>query len=211
MEKLKEALGKIKWAHVLAFLVVYALYGAYSQDMSDIETEEAHVKQLRQQIENTKRKIAEAKEFEKQIEVKKAALAELDSQLRSKKAELPKNFNVPELLSDIFTEAQQVGLEVENVTPDQNETKAELYASMKIEVKTRGTFLQLFIFLDRLAKLKRLVGVNSVALNVAGPSDRITLKGTTVALSGKKLTGGDKTFRQVNGSISLLAYRILEN
>ena len=211
MEKVKEFLEKVKWSHVLAFLVLYTLYGAYTQDRAEIESEEGHVTQLRAQIETTKRKITDAKEFEKQIEVKKAALAELDTQLRSKKAELPKTFNVPELLSDIFAEAQQVGLEVDNVVPDQGEAKAELYASMKIEVKARGTFLQLFIFLDRLSKLKRLVGVNSVGLNVAGPGDRVTLKGTTVALSGKRLTGGDKTFRQVNGSISLLAYRILEN
>lgn len=209
MEKLKEYIGMLKWVHVLGLIVLYAFYSFYFQDMTEIEDRESRVQGQRTEIESMKRKIAEAKEFEKQIVEKKEGLANLEAQLRSKKAELPKSFNVPELLSDIFTEAQQVGLEVENVVPDQNEVKYELYASMKIEIRTKGTFLQLFIFLDRLSKLKRLVGVTNVQFNAGGTNDRITLKGTTVALSGKKLTGGDKTFRQVSGTITLLAYRII--
>ena len=60
MEKVKEILGKFKWSHVLAFLVLYTLYSAYSQDRTEIEAEEDHIKQVGSQIEITKRKIAKS-------------------------------------------------------------------------------------------------------------------------------------------------------
>jgi Tfp pilus assembly protein PilO len=177
--------------------------------MSEIEEKLGTTEALKSKIADTSRKIVEAKEFEKQIEAKKTQLAELEAQLRSKKADLPKAFNVPELLNDIFNEAQLVGLELSNVAPESGETKQELYASMKIEINSKGTFHQIFIFLDRLSKLKRLVGVVSVDLSGAAPTDRTTLKGSTVALSGRKLTGGDRTFRTINAKITLLAYRVI--
>lgn len=209
MDKLKEILEQIKYVHVFAVIIAYAGYSYYFQDMTEIQSKQAHGEELLREIETVKNKIEQAKAFEKQIEEKRAQLADLDAQLRSKKAELPKTFNVPELLNDIFAEAQQVGLEVQSVAPDSKETKMDLYASMRIEVASKGTFLQIFIFLDRLSKLKRLVGVTNVVLGSGSATDRTTLKGTTGALSGKRLSGGEKTFRTVTGKITLLAYRII--
>jgi len=208
MDKVNEILEQITWVHVVAAVALYAFYCFYFQDTSPLEARENRLQGTQSQVKIIERKIDEAIRFEKEYEQKKAELAQLETEMRKKRAELPKAFNVPELLNDLFREAQQVGLEVVNVAPANAESRKELFASLQIDLNAKGTFLQMFIFLDRLSKLKRLVGVTTVELTTQS-SERISLKGVAAAFSGKRLTGAEKTYQAISAKIVLLAYRII--
>ncbi len=208
MDQLKEALAKLTWSTSILIIACWGGYSFYFQDRSEVEIRENSVASTQATIQKLKNKIIESEQFEKQYEKKKAELADLETKLRSKRAELPKTFNVPEMLNDLLFEAKQVGLEVKKITPAAAETKKELYSELSIDINTKGTFLQLFIFLDRLSKLKRLIGVTTVKVNSGGATEEITLKGTTGAMSSARLFGGEKSYKAINGTIRLLAFRI---
>lgn len=208
MEQLREYLQKVTWTHVVLFIGLFAAYSFFFQDHSELEQKTNLIQGSESEIKNLQNKILEAQKFEEEYEKKKKDIVELEAQLRGKRAELPKVFSVPEMLNDLLFEAKQVGLEVIKITPAPAETKRELYYELPIEINTKGTFLQLFIFLERLTKLKRLVGVTAVQVSSLGINEKITLKGTTGALSGKQLLGGEKSFLAIQGTIKLLAFRI---
>lgn len=210
MENFRKIAEKFSWSIVLILGVGYGVFAFWTQDLSEVEARQASFTEMDARQGTLNRKIEEATAFEKQLEQKRKDLQDLEQQLLAKKAELPKAFNIPELLNDIFREAEQVGLEIENVSPAAQEQRYELYASMSVDVRSKGTFIQLFIFLDRLSKLKRLIGVTNVALTAGSREERIPLKGTTAGiLAGKRLSGGEKSYKLVRGTIQLMAYRIL--
>lgn len=200
----------LKWVYLIVVVIAYAAYAYLNQDLSEIEAREEKIQQTTQKIKNLNKKVEEAKAFEKEVEKKRLDIAELEKQLLSKKAELPKVFNVQELLSDLFSEAEQVGVEIKNITPGASETTGPnaLYAALRTDIEVVGTFVQIFIFLDRLSKLKRLVGVPSFDLTPSG-NGLISFKGTTVGqTAGRKLSGGEKKFRAISGKIEINAFRI---
>ena len=206
MEKLFDALRKFQWIHALLIAGAYGGYTFYFQDTSEVDQRKTQLRVVKNNIKNTNVQIQQAEKFEIEYENKKRDLATLEEKLRKKRTELPRTFDIPGLLTILFNEAEQIGLEIIRVVPDANEKKTELFASLKIEIDSRGTFLQIFIFLDRLSKLKKLVGVTRVLMNTG--SGTISLKGTTGALSRKTLTGGDKAYTAVTAKIILLAYRV---
>lgn len=208
MDQVRELFQKITWSVAVLLVAAWGGYCVFFQDRSEVELREGRLQGSDAEIKNIKNKILESEQFEKEYEQKKKDIVELEAKLRSKRAELPKDFDVPEMLNDLLFEAKQVGLEVKQITPAQQETKRELYYELSIDITTKGTFLQLFIFLDRLSKLKRLVGVTSVKIGISSSGEEITLKGTTGAMSGARLYGGEKSFIAIEGSIRLLAFRI---
>ncbi len=208
MNQLQEIFSKISWLVVISIVAAWGAYCVFFQDRSQLEQAKTRRKGAKVEIKNLQDKILEAEEFEGQLKKKREDIAELEAKLRTERAGLPKMLNIPELLNDLLFEAKQVGLEVKKITPASSDTKRELYFERSIDITTRSSFLQLFIFLDRLSRLKQLVGVVEVKVRASGSGEKITLKGTTGAMSGARLYGGEKSYIAIEGSVKLLAFRI---
>ena len=168
MDQLKEMMEKVTWPHIIVIVAAAAAYFYFFQDRSQVEMRENNLQGTQSEINKVKAKVEESRQFEKQFAAKKKKLAELEAKLATKRAELPKNFNVPAMLNDFLAEARQVGLEVSNVRPAPREEKKELYYELGIDISVKGSFLQLFIFLERLSKLQRLIGIGSVTVRPVG-------------------------------------------
>ena len=73
-------------------------------------------------------------------------------------------------------------------------------------MEVRGTFLQFFVFLDRLANLKRLVSVENFRIAREG-EQFITLGGNEGAFAATKLSGGKTAYPEARGTVRIITYR----
>lgn len=207
MSRLKELLEKLKWAHVVLLIGVAAAFFYYTLDQSEIETREQGIEIARAEIANLQRKIQEAKDFERQFEDKKKRYSELVKELQKIQGALPKQFFLPDLLSDLLREAKQLEIEIISIKPDPTETTNELYNSLGFNIEARGTFLQFFILLDRMAAMKRLVNVQNFSVEKDSARKTLTLGGEEGAFAGSKLTGGRTVYPGVKGTLRVITYR----
>lgn len=206
MGKFRQFLEQLKWSHVALIVGAGAAFFFYMLDPSEVEMRTQNIEQLKGEMNTLRTKIQEAKDFELQFEDKKRRYAELVKELQKLQGALPKQFFLPDLLSDLLRESKQLEVEMVSIKPDAKETTGDLYNSWGFELELRGTFLQIFIFLDRLANLKRLVNVESVSLARAGEKF-ITLGGREGAFAATKLSGGKTAFPEAKATVRVITYR----
>jgi len=211
VQRIKALLEKLKWSHV--FLVIGAGAAAFyfMQDNSDIDQHEQGIQSEQANIASIERKIQEAKEFERQFEEKKKRYADLVKQLQSLKEALPRQFYLPDLLSDLLREAKQLEIEILRVTPDAKEEQGELYNTLGFQLESKGTFVQFFIFLDRMAHMQRLINVDNFAIAKDGSHPSVVLGGTDGAFADSKLSGGRQVYVGITANMRLLTYRYRGN
>ena len=207
VQRLKNLLERLKWTHVLMAVGLGAAAFYFMQDNTEIEQKEQAIQTEQQSIAGLERKIQEAKEFERQFEEKKRRYSELVKSLQNLKEALPRQFFLPDLLSDILREAKQLEMEITMIRPDQKEDQGELYNSLGFSIEAKGTFVQLFIFLDRMAHMSRLINVESFSIAKDGQHPSVTLGGQEGAFSGSKLTGGRSLHVGISSNIRILTYR----
>jgi Tfp pilus assembly protein PilO len=207
LQRLKGLLERLKWSHVIILVGGGAALFYFMQDTSEIEAKEAAIVTEEQQISGLERKIQEAKEFERQFEEKKKRYSDLVKSLQNLKEALPRQFFLPDLLSDLLREAKQLEIEITFIRPDQKEEQGELYNSLGFLIEARGTFLQFFIFLDRMAHMSRLINVENFTINRDQRRTAVTLGGEEGAFAGSKLSGGRGVYPGIVGNIRVLTYR----
>jgi Tfp pilus assembly protein PilO len=206
MGRFKELLEKLQWSHIILIVGGAAAFFYFTLDHSEIETRQQNIELTKTEIQNATRKIQEAKEFEKQFEEKKKRYADLVKELQKLQGALPKQFFLPDLLSELLREAKQLEIEIVSIRPDAKETVGDLYNSLGFNIEAKGTFLQFFIFLDRMAALKRLVSVQDFSVEKDGLKF-ISLGGLEGAFAATKLTGGKNSYPAVKSNMRLITYR----
>lgn len=127
-----------------------------------------------------------------QVEARAKNLASLEAELETLRAdlkqalkELPNDREIPGLLKGISTLGRNVGLEVPKFQP-LPERKREFVAEVPVTLEVEGSYHEVAMFFDRLAKMNRIVYVQN--LNLGSPTDR----GGKVVL---KVSGQAVTFR----------------
>lgn len=206
MGKFRQFLEQLKWSHVILVIGAGAAFFFYMLDPSEVEMRVQNIEQLKAEMSSLRTKIQEAKDFELQFEDKKRRYAELVKELQKLQGALPKQFFLPDLLSDLLRESKQLEVEMVSIKPDAKETAGDLYNSWGFELELKGTFLQIFIFLDRLANLKRLVSVENITLTRDGEKF-MTLGGSDGAFAATKLTGGKTAFPEAKATVRVITYR----
>ncbi|MGZ3704194.1 MAG: type 4a pilus biogenesis protein PilO, partial [Bdellovibrionota bacterium] len=93
------------------------------------------------------------------------------------------------------------------IRPDQKEDPGELYNSLGFNIEAKGTFVQFFIFLDRMAHMSRLINVESFNIQKDAAHAQVTLGGQEGSFAGTNLTGGRGVYTGISGSIRVLTYR----
>lgn len=206
MGKFRQFLEQLKWSHVALVIGAGAAFFFYMLDPSEVDMRTQNIEQLKTEMTSLRTKIQEAKDFELQFEDKKRRYAELVKELQKIQGALPKQFFLPDLLSDLLRESKQLEVEMVSIKPDAKETAGDLYNSWGFELELRGTFLQIFIFLDRLANLKRLVSVEN--FNIARSGEKfMTLGGSDGAFASTKLSGGKTAFPEAGAKVRVITYR----
>ena len=211
LEKIKGYLEKFNWTHVV--LVIAASAGLYffTLDQSELESKKTNTTQAETSIKELERKINETKEFEKQIDLKKRKYTEMVKNLQHLQGALPKKLLIPELLNDILAEAKTLELEVTGITADPKEEERQLYAAQGLNLEAKGTFIQILVFMDRLAHMKRLISIESFEISKAGGPAGMTLGGDQGAFAATGMGGGRQVYPGMQVMFKLVTYRYLGN
>ena len=94
----------------------------------------------------------------------KAERAAVQLQLKAAALLLPKQQEIPSLLTNISEQGTNSGLEIISFQP-KAETHQEFYAVIPLAISVYGTYHRVGLFLDKLSKLNRIVSVNNIALS----------------------------------------------
>lgn len=137
---------------------------------------------------------------EKSVKTQKAAnlarlrkdLRQLDAELKTAIAQLPEKKEIPDLLSNISTKAQQSGLDILLFRP-RPETYQEFYAEIPVDITVKGNFHNTVSFFDEVGRLNRLVNIDNIGFkNPTVAGDNVVLETTSVATAFRFLDDAER-------------------
>jgi type IV pilus assembly protein PilO len=140
---------------VLAFLLIDWTY-VYGPRSTELDTVRTQVAALEGELEAKRAKSNSRAEFERELTL-------LTGQVRQAEARLPDEREIASLLSNIASSARAVGLDL-TLFRNRQETYADFYAQVPVEMNMRGTYHELAQFLDRVKRLDRIVNVSNIAI-----------------------------------------------
>ncbi len=151
---------------VVIGLLVWFLGVAPSYELTRETTQKQE--ELRKQLQELKAKTEGSQDFAKRVEKTKSVLRKASEQL-------PTGAEIAELLEKIDVLAKETGLLVDlfkkipevNIPSDPKDPKSPVeLAEVRVEVKIQGSFHELAIFFNRLAKMKRIINVDGLKMQV---------------------------------------------
>ena len=170
------SLNKLPWyAQIGAFVVlavagVGAFYYYYEMPAHDeMATRQLQLKGLKADISKGQATAKKLPEFEKQV-------GELEAKLSNLRAILPEDKDAGVLVRQFQTVAAQSSITIRSIKPAPTVTKA-MHAEWPIAFEFDGTYHNLAIFFDRVAKFTRIVNISGLDIkgkDKAAPNSTIT-------------------------------------
>jgi Tfp pilus assembly protein PilO len=172
------ALGYLGWTY----------YTFTTDPSSPLLQKQQQVASLQAETTAIKAKLQKAQDFFRTLEGRRSELRQLALQLEETKASLSEQMDVSSFVRMVVDEANKVGMTVVGIRPTENH-KEEYYAQQSFELKFHGVFVQLVVFMERLANLERIVRVGEIRLKPASVASN--------------------TFVELDGVLQLNTYRYL--
>lgn len=139
---------------IMAFFFLF--YSPTSKEISKLGKDNTYLKGEIQKVEAIADKLDEHK----------AEKANVELQLRAASLLLPKQKEIPNLLTDISEQGTSSGLEFISFTP-RPERQEQFYAVIPVAIQVSGSYHNIGTFLDKVSKLHRIVSVNNITLGGA--------------------------------------------
>jgi len=137
---------------------------------------------------------------EKSLKAQKAAnlaglrrdLQQLDAELKKAVAQLPEKREIPDLLTNISTKAQQSGLDILVFRP-RAENYQDFYAEIPVDITVKGNFHNTVSFFDEVGRMNRLVNIDNIGFkNPTVAGDNVVLETTSVATAFRFLDDAER-------------------
>ena len=154
---------------------------------------QAKLQRAQNQLSQIQGEIAEARSVASNLESFRQRSEELQEQLRRALERLPNAAQLPVLLTDISSLGKKSGLEFRAFKPKPEVEKDNFYAEVPIDIEFVGKFHEAGVFLDRLARLSRIVNVTELKMSVDNDRD---------ASPDLKVKGVATTFRFLESAAS---------
>lgn len=143
-------LHKIGAAALCLVIILLGYWYFFFQERYDtIKKLQAAIQQQEEQMASKRRLLAKLPQMREEL----AKLKEEEMKLARK---LPSEKEIPTLLTDISSAGHEQGLEFLLFAPGAEITR-ELYAEVPVGMEVRGPFLAIALFMDRVAKMSRIV------------------------------------------------------
>lgn len=175
------------WGQLLAFVSVAGLIvGGYYYMWE--WPQQAQVDIRRAELAAIQGRIDKGLETARKLPEFRAQVGDLEAKLEGLKAILPGEKDVADLLRRIQTLAAQSNLTIRHFRP-RAITAKQLHAEWPIEIEVEGAYHNVGLFLDRVAKLPRIINVGSIEMTSAAPrpgvpaSVRVTCTAMTFVLT----------------------------
>ena len=128
----------------------------------------------------------------------KAEKARVELRLKAASLLLPKQKEIPSLLTNISEQGTNSGLEFTSFTP-KNERKQKFYAVIPVAISVKGSYHKIGSFLDKISKLNRIVSVNNIKLKKSGRSEGQNLLSATLELVTYRFLSAAEQKKQAKG------------
>ena len=165
---------------VIAGLFVYLMYLPMRDELAGLQQKDASLQS----------KIQEDQRIADNLPQFKAEFEKMEALLNDALTELPNEKEIPNLLTSITALAKENGLNVTLFKPGA-EKPMGFYAEVPVELKMVGSFHEVALFSDAVAKLPRIVNINNLTL--ASPKDeggRVLLAINCLATTFRFIEGG---------------------
>jgi len=199
-ESILGPLGRIPWSLIGFGIVLYfgwQYYDFENNEQSELNQEKARVVSIREDIDRKNKKLKEVEAFKQTVFDRRRKIDEMRAELDAKKLAVSERVDAAEFMGVLNGQARRVGLEVMRLEPGQSATK-ELYAEHPFKLSFRGVFVQFLVFLERLAKLDKIVRVDRFDVR---PSSKAQVSRSLVELEGQLEM---KVYRYVNSAADSL-------
>jgi Tfp pilus assembly protein PilO len=182
LEQVLELLKKIPPMLLLAVVLGYLGYDYYefqNDPLSALNQKQGQVDAATKQSDNYKDTLKKAKEFYLNLEKRRAELRELALELEQIKVTLSEEFDMSAVIKSVVAEAGKVGLTVSGMKPTDLK-ESEYYTEQSYTLNFHAVYVQLVVFLDRLANLDRIIRVDQfdVKTSSAPTAQYVELEGT---------------------------------
>lgn len=186
---MKSILQGLPYGPIAVVLILWYAYGMYSFETSPdspLNQKRAQIASAEQARDEVKKKVEEARRFFAELEQKRAELRALAVKLTEMRNTLSENQDLTGLTDMIVTEGKKAGLRVQSIIPSKEEKK-EFVVQQDFELKFRGVFGQLIVFLSRLSDAKKILRTEQFELSPfqdPRSGDRyVDLRGTVIVSS----------------------------
>ena len=174
---------------VVIFGLCYGLYDFYEFSTVEFIQMQELEKGAVQKIASLEDESQRLQNFARNIEGIKQESKELNLQLEAVLEHMPRTFNLAALLRKLTMLAQNSGIEILEFRPKRDvasqvasKGSTLFYETILVEFKVKGAFTQTLVFFDQLARLKRIVNVESLKITTP-TSERVPGVSTIVASS----------------------------
>jgi type IV pilus assembly protein PilO len=158
-------------------LFFFLFYSPKNEEVAKLNKDNTYLRGEIEKVEAIADKLDEHKAEKERVEL----------QLKAASLLLPKQKEIPSLLTDISEQGTSSGLEFVSFTP-KPEKKEKFYAIIPVAITVNGSYHNIGVFLDQVSKLNRIVTANNIKL------------------SGGKRSGDEMT---LTASLELVTYRFL--
>ena len=134
-------------------LFFFLFFSPKSDDIKKLEKNNRYLNSEIQKVEAIADKLDEHK----------AEKAKVELQLKAASLLLPKQKEIPSLLTNISEQGTSSGLEFVSFTPNP-ERQEQFYAVIPVAISINGSYHKIGTFLDKISKLNRIVSVNNITL-----------------------------------------------
>jgi type IV pilus assembly protein PilO len=166
MDKLLENFAKVPLKQkmiALGVIIVLVIVGAWFLSIdparATIATNDERIAKQEADLLKLQQQAQHRTQFMREVE-------RLKQRLREAEEQLPKQAEIPKLLRDIAYEAQQSGLRLDRFE-NQPESQQGDFAQVPVKMSVRGSYHEIAVFFDRLAKMPRIVNITE--LNMTTP------------------------------------------
>jgi len=126
-------------------------------------------RKLQGQLNTLEQELEEKKQIAKNLVKYRREVEKLDQQLKESLALLPKKSEIPSLLQKISNLGEKSGLTIHLFEP-LPEQVVGFYAKVPVAVAVTGSFHEIAVFFDKVAKLSRIVNIGEIILT--NPEDK---------------------------------------
>ena len=185
-----EKLGKVpRAARYGAVLAILAAVGA-GYFFFFFQSAHAGVMQYRAAAQELQRKLTNVRAVANNVGEFEQEVTRLERELEVALKQLPNRKQFEDLLQDITTAGKKEGVGIKSIQRTQ-EIRHDFYAEVPFSIELEGTYHNIAMFFERVAKLPRIVNIGSMEIDVSGRTGSDTVL---------KVVGMATTFRFLNES-----------
>ncbi len=158
--KLPEYQKLIALGALIVVLCIGYYYGIHAGKVMELEARKQELVKLDAQHAEQQRVLANIDNFRQELRV-------MQSQFEDSLKQLPNSSEIPALLTNISTLAQESGLQILLFKPAPELAKG-FYAEIPVIMEVQGAYHDIGYFFDKVSNLDRIVNINDISLQTSG-------------------------------------------